>query len=279
MLLEAGDLGKLHTVCNQSGMKMLAQTHLQNGSLCTQIESAAHPGKGNLLLASLSPDLFDRLAPHFKWVALKQGERLHKPSEIIEKVYFPIDCLLSITITMSDGAVIETSMVGRHEMLGIDACMNRNATIQTEHTVQIAGSAIEMSASILRKEFDCNQELRDVLLRYTQAYVTQLSQTAACNGTHVLEQRLARWLLEVQMRIESGQLKLTHEFIANMLGVRRSGVSLAAQTLQNRRLIRCSRGRIHILDQAGLEDFSCECFKITKNEYSRLLEINCKRSI
>lgn len=258
---------------------MSAQLHLQNGALCTRIKPGPHPGKGNLLLASLSPALFNKLEPDFKWVSLKQGERLHESGEIIEKVYFPIDCLLSITITMSDGAIIETSMVGRHEMLGIDACMNRDATTQTEHSVQIAGSAIEMSAFTLRREFNCNQELRDVLLRYTQAYVAQLSQTAACNGTHVLERRLARWLLEVQMRVESGELRLTHEFIANMLGVRRSGISLAAQTLQNRRLIQYSRGRIHILDQAGLEGFSCECFKITKNERDRLLRVQCGRSI
>lgn len=257
----------------------MTQMPLQKGTLCTRIEPLAHPGKGNLLLASLSPDLFNRLAPYFKWVSLKQGERLHQPGEIIEKIYFPIDCLLSITITMSDGSIIETSMVGRHEMLGIDACMNKNATPQTEHTVQIAGSAIEVSASILRREFNYNQELRDVLLRYVQAYVVQLSQTAACNGTHVLEQRLARWLLEVQMRVEPSELKLTHEFIANMLGVRRSGVSIAAQTLQNRRLIRYSRGRIQILDQAGLEAFSCECFKITKNERNRLLGIQCGHSV
>lgn len=245
--------------------------HLQNTS--SQAEEDFYKGQENHLLASLPPNIYQKLAPHFKLVSLKQGERVHEPGDVIQRVYFPITCLFSITITMSDGAVVETGMVGSREMLGINALMSKSATTQTEYTVQVPGRAIEVDAQILRQEFDANQELRNVLLRYVQAFIAQISQTAACNGAHVLEQRFARWLLEVQSRVESDYLKITHEFIANMLGVRRSGVTLAALALQDKGLIQCHRGRIQILDQRGLETHSCECFKVAKAECNRLLGI------
>ena len=235
-------------------------------------------GKENHLLASLPPDVYEKLAPHLKHVSLKQGERLHEPGETIKEIYFPIDCLLSITITMSDGTVVETGLIGCREMLGINAFMGGSETTQTEYTVQIAGSAIKADAQMWRKEFDCNQELRNVLLRYTQAFIVQVSQTAACNRTHLLEHRLARWLLETQDRIQSDNLRLTHEFIATMLGVRRAGVTQAAQNLQDKGLIRYNRGHIHILNQSGLEAFSCECFRTVKNECDRLLGIRHRGS-
>jgi CRP-like cAMP-binding protein len=204
---------------------------------------------------------------------LKQGQRLYEPGETIKEIYFPIDCLLLITITMSDGTVVETGMVGSREMLGINVFLGGGETTQSESAVQIPGSAIKADAQVWRKEFDCNQELRNVLLSYAQAFIVQVSQTAACNRAHLLEHRLARWLLEAQDRINSNELRLTHEFIATMLGVRRAGVTQAAQNLQDRGLIRYSRGRIHILNQGGLEAFSCECFRTVKNECDRLLGI------
>ena len=248
---------------------MPAQIRFQNGSLCNRVKD--NMGKENLLLASLPPDLYEKLAPHLQYVSLKQGQRLYEPGDIIHELYFPIDCLLSITITMSNGAVVETGIVGYREMLGINVFLGGGATRQTESTVQIPGNAIKVDAQMLRKEFDRSQELRNVLLSYTQAFIAQVSQTAACNRTHVLEQRLARWLLEAHDRINSDELKLTHEFIANMLGVRRAGVTQAAQNLQDRGLIRYNRGHIHILNQGGLEAFSCECFRAVRNECDRLL--------
>lgn len=230
-------------------------------------------GKENQLLASLPRDVYEKFAPHLQYVSLKQGERLHQPGETLQKLYFPIDCLLSITITMSDGAIIETGVIGCREMLGLNAFLGGRETTHTEYTVQIPGSAIKADAQMWRKEFDCNQELRNVLLRYTQAFIVQVSQTAACNRTHLLEQRLARWLLEAQERINSDELRLTHEFIATMLGVRRAGVTQAAQNLQDRGLIRYHRGCIHILNQGGLEALSCECFRTVRNECDRLLGI------
>jgi CRP-like cAMP-binding protein len=251
---------------------MSAQLRSKNNVLWDKVKDTGM-GKENHLLASLPRDVYQKLAPHLQYVSLKQGQRLHEPGETIKEIYFPIDCLLSITITMNDGTVVETGLIGCREMLGINAFMGGRETTQTEYTVQIPGSAIKADAQILRKEFDCNQELRNVLLRYTQAVIAQISQTAACNRAHLLEHRLARWLLEAHDRINSNELRLTHEFIATMLGVRRAGVTQAAQNLQDRGLIQCSRGRIHIINQGGLEAFSCECFRTVKNECDRLLGI------
>jgi CRP-like cAMP-binding protein len=149
--------------------------------------------------------------------------------------------------------------------------MGVSETSQTEYSVQVAGSAMKIEARVLREEFERNKELRDVLLRYTQAMIAQISQTAACNRLHVLEQRLARWLLEVRERVTSDEIKLTQEFISYMLGVRRAGVTQAAQKLQENGLISYKRGLVQIIDQRGLEAFSCECFKTVRSEYDRLL--------
>jgi len=208
-----------------------------------------------------------------KLVSLEQGKILHHPGETIEDIYFPLDCLFSITITMSDGTTAETGVVGNREMLGVNAFMGGSETTQTEYIVQIAGSAIKVDAKLLRDEFERNQEFRNLLLRYTQALIAQISQTTACNSLHPLEKRLARWLLEAQDRIEKDDLKLTQEFIADMLGVRRAGVTQAAQKLQESGLIRYNRGHIHLLNQQGLESASCECFRTVKDEYDRLLGV------
>ena len=226
---------------------------------------------GNCLLDALSPELYEKLAPNLKQVSLKQGEILHHPGEEIEDLYFPIDCALSITITMRDGSTAEAGLVGRREAIGINAVMGGRETTQTEYIVQVAGSAIKVDARILLEEFDRNNELRDVLLRYTQALIAQISQTTACNGLHTLEQRLPRWLLEAQDRVNSNDLKLTQEFLSEMLGVRRAGVTQTAQKLQENGLIEYHRGRVQILDQGGLEEAVCECFGTVREEYDRLL--------
>jgi CRP-like cAMP-binding protein len=226
---------------------------------------------GNCLLDALSPELYEKLTPNLKRVSLKQGEILHHPGETIEALYFPIDCALSITITMSDGSTAEAGIVGRREVIGINAVMGGSETTQTEYIVQIAGSAIKIDARILLEEFDRNKELRDVLLRYTQALIAQISQTTACNSLHVLEQRLPRWLLEAQDRVNSNDLKLTQEFLSDMLGVRRAGVTQAAQKLQENGLIEYRRGLVQILDQEKLEETACECFRTVREEYDRLL--------
>ena len=225
----------------------------------------------NHLLAALPREVYEKIAPNLKHVSLERGKILHHPGEVIQDLYFPIDCAISITITMSSGSTTETGIIGNREVVGVNAFMGGRETTQTEYIVQIAGSAMKIDAQTLRDEFDRNKKLRDVLLPYTQALIAQISQTTACNRLHALEQRFARWLLEAQSRVENDELKLTQEFLGHMLGVRRAGVTQAAQKFQESRIIRYSRGHINILDQRGLEAASCECFRTVKDEYDRLL--------
>lgn len=225
----------------------------------------------NLLLKVIPQALSEKLAPHLEKVSLHLGDRLHEPGEEICELYFPLDCVLSITMTMSDGTTAETGLVGNREVIGVNAFMGGSETTQTTYIVQHAGSAIKIDASVLLKEFDVNKDLRDVMLRYTQAFIAQISQTTACNSLHKIDQRLARWLLEVHDRVEGDELALTQEFMADMLGVRRAGVTQTAQKLQEQGLIHYHRGHIRILDRSGLEDYSCECFHTLQKEYDRLL--------
>lgn len=225
----------------------------------------------NQILAALSADVRDRLAPHLDRVSLKQGTLVQSSGEPISSLYFPINCLFSITITMQNGATAEVGMAGSRDVLGVNAFMGKEESTQTEYTVQLSGDAMKIGAQALRQEFDRNGELHDLLLRYTQAFLAQVSQTAACNSLHTLEQRLPRWLLETQERIHSDHLPLTQEFMATMLGVRRAGVTQVAQKLQERKLIQYRRGNVQILNQAGLEASACECFRLVKAEYDRLL--------
>lgn len=171
----------------------------------------------NQILTSLSADVLSRLAPHLARVTLAQGEVLYRPNETLSDLYFPLDCLISVTITMQNGTTAEVGLVGKREVLGIDAFLSQSEIIQTEYVVQVPGNAVKINAQILRQEFERNGELRDVLFRLAQAFLAQISQTAACNSLHTLEQRLPRWLLEVQVRIDSNELPLTQEFIATML--------------------------------------------------------------
>lgn len=232
----------------------------------------------NHLLCALPREVYEKVAPNLKLVELPQGKMLHLPGETIKDLYFPIDCVLSITITMRDGSTAETGIVGNREVLGVNAFMGGKETTQTEYIVQIAGSAMRIDAQLLRQEFECNKGLRDVLLRYTQALIAQISQTTACNRLHVLEQRFARWLLEAQDRVEKNEVKLTQEFLSDMLGVRRAGVTQVAQKFQESGIIQYSRGTIQILDQQELEASACECFGVIKDEYDRLLGIREKQS-
>lgn len=225
----------------------------------------------NRILAKLSPAVLHRLEPHLVQVDFEQGKTIYGPGEPLSHLYFPTGCLFSVTITMQDGATAEVGMFGSREVLGLNALMGGVATAQTECAVQVAGSALKIEVPVVRQEFDRNGELRDVMLRCTQAFLAQVSQTAACNSLHTLEQRLPRWLLGTQERVHSDYLPLTQEFIATMLGVRRAGVTQAAQKLQEQKLIRYRRGNVQILDQAGLEEAACECFQRIRTEYDRLL--------
>ncbi|MBD0390402.1 MAG: Crp/Fnr family transcriptional regulator [Nostoc sp. C3-bin3] len=225
----------------------------------------------NRLLAAMPQTLYEKLAPSLKRVMLQKGDILHDPGEAIKYIYFPLGCVLSITITMKDGTTAETGLVCIREAIGINAFMGGKETTQTTYIVQIAGSALKIDAGILLQEFDSNKDLRDLMLRYTQAFIAQISQTTACNSLHRIDQRLARWLLEVHDRVEGDELKLTQELMADMLGVRRAGVTQTAQKLQESGLINYHRGHIDILNRAGLEACACECFQTVREEYDRLL--------
>src|SRR5215207_4098458 len=188
----------------------------------------------NLLLAALPRESRDRLARHTQTVDLAHGQILHRPNQSIDTVYFPLDCLISITVTMAEGRTVEAGAVGSREMVGLCALMGGRATNQTEYICQVPGQAIKMAAEPLLDEFDSVKAVRDVLLRFVQAYIAQLSQNVACNRVHSVEQRLARWLLEARDRVGPDGLGVSHEFVAQMLGVRRSGVSETAAGLQER---------------------------------------------
>ncbi|MBD2037054.1 Crp/Fnr family transcriptional regulator [Leptolyngbya sp. FACHB-321] len=225
----------------------------------------------NHLLNALPRTLYEKLDPHLKLVRLERGQRIHEPGAPIIDLYFPLDCALSITLSMLNGDTAETGIIGKREVLGINAFMGGRETTQTTYIVQVAGSALRLDAKVLLDEFDTNKEMRDVMLLYTQAFIAQISQTTACNTLHSMEQRFARWLLEVQDRMEQPTLRLTQEFIAEMIGVRRAGVTQTAQRFQEAGLIRYHRGTVEILDLPGLEASACECFRMVKDEYDRLL--------
>ena len=226
----------------------------------------------NRLLISLPDDAYQRIAPHLEQMSLKRGHVLHRPGQDIRDLYFPLDCLISVTVTMRDGRTAETGVVGRREVVGINAFMGGRETTQTEYVIQVDGSAVRVAADPLLDEFNVNAALRQVLLRYVQAMFAQVTQNAACNGLHSMEQRLARWLLEVRDRIGTDELRLSHEFISEMLGVRRAGITGLSQRFVERGLIAQSRGLTRILDGDGLEQVSCECYRVIREEYDRLLK-------
>lgn len=224
----------------------------------------------NQILAALSLAEYHRLASHLKPVDLISGQILLEPNEPIEKIYFPQQAMISLVSIMMDGSTTEIGLIGNEGMIGLTAILGGNST--TSRTiVQISGSALEVSAEVVRQEFQRGKELFKLLLLYTQAMLTQVSQSAACNRQHNIEERLARWLLSVHDCILKDELPLTQEFIANMLGIRRSGVTVAAGTLQQAGIIRYSRGKITILDRQALEETACECHNLVQNEFIRLL--------
>jgi CRP-like cAMP-binding protein len=225
----------------------------------------------NQLLAALPAETLGRWQRYLKTVTLAHGQVLHRAGQAITDVYFPLDCMISVTVTTGEGRTAEAGAVGSREMVGINAFMGGWETNQTEYVAQIAGRAVVMPAQPLLDEFDRVKAVRDVLLRYTQAYIAHLSQNVACNRLHLIDQRLARWLMECRDRLGSDDLAITHEFLAEMLGVRRAGVSETAGRLQDQGLIRTGRKRVRILDPEGLERASCECYRVTRAEYDRLL--------
>lgn len=178
---------------------------------------------------------------------------------------------------MNEARTAEAGIVGSREMVGLNAFMGGRETNQTEYVCQSPGSAIRVGAEPFLEEFNTNKDVRDVMLKFTQAYIAQLSQNVACNRLHSIEQRLARWLLECRDRLKTDDLSMTHEFISQMLGVRRAGITDVAGKLQERKLIESTRGTLQVLDSDGLAAASCECFSVILDEYDRLLGPAIKR--
>lgn len=225
----------------------------------------------NRLLDALPQDVSSGLQSHFERIALERGKILHHPGDTIRHVYFPLNCLVSITVTMREGKTAEAGAAGNREVVGVNAFMGGSETNQTEYVVQIEGDALKIEAQPLLDAFDSNKAVRDVFLKYTQAYIAQLSQNVGCNRLHNVEQRFARWLLEVYDRIQTVDLRLTQEFIGEMLGVHRPTVTDMARKLEKQGLITVERGLIRISRLDGLERIACECYTVVKEEYDRLL--------
>ncbi|OUL36801.1 Crp/Fnr family transcriptional regulator [Nostoc sp. T09] len=224
----------------------------------------------NRLLASLPAYEYERLLPHLKFVSLSSGQVLYHAEEPITQVYFPKNSVVSIVITTENGSTVEVGLVGNEGMVGIPVILGGKTTT-TSGVVQIPGDAMQINADILKIEFERGGPLQKLLLRYVQAMYAQVSQAAVCNRLHTLEARLARWLLTASDRIQSDKLPLTQEYISHMLGVRRSGVTVAAGTLSEQGIISYHRGLITILNREGLEAISCECYRLIKDELARLL--------
>jgi CRP-like cAMP-binding protein len=228
----------------------------------------------NRLLAALPFELLDTLLPHLDLVPMPLGKVIYESGVELTHVYFPIPgCIISMLYVMEDGASAEIAVVGDEGMVGIALFMGGDST-PSRAIVQSAGHAFRLDAKALKAEFARHGVLQTLLLRFTQALMTQMSQTAVCNRHHSVEQQLCRWLLLSLDRLSSNELTMTQELIANMLGVRREGVTEAAGKLQARSLISYSRGRITVIDRPGLESQVCECYAVVKKEYDRLLGDN-----
>ena len=225
---------------------------------------------GNRLLAALEPVDLARLAPHLERAPLALGDVLHQPGSRMRHVYFPATAIVSLLYVMEDGASAEIAVVGNDGILGISLFMGGETTPNWA-VVQSAGDSYRLPAGVLVKEFDRAGTAMRLLLRYTQALITQMTQTAVCNRHHSVDQQLCRWLLLSLDRLKSNELVMTQELMANMLGVRREGVTQAAGRLQDDGLIHYSRGHIRVLDRAGLEARVCECYDVVRRETDRLI--------
>ena len=232
--------------------------------------SATHGPQQNHLLDALPAGDYERLAPHLELIPMKLGEVLYEPGIPLRYVYFPTTSIVSLLYVMEDGASAEIAIVGNEGILGISLFMGGETT-PSRAVVQSAGYGLRLKAQLLKDEFHRFGPMLHLLLRYTQALITQMAQTAVCNRHHSVDQQLCRWLLLSLDRLASNELSMTQELIANMLGVRREGVTEAAGKLQDAGLIRYRRGRITVLDRPGLEARSCECYQVVKTELDRLL--------
>ena len=232
--------------------------------------TGSHDPQQNYLLAALSVPERERLYPHLQLVQMPLGKVLYESGDVLRHVYFPIDSIVSLLYVMADGASAEISVVGNEGLIGIALFMGGETT-PSRAIVQSAGHAYRLIGQQLKEEFHRSGQMQLLLLRYTQALITQMAQTAVCNRHHSVDQQLCRWLLLSLDRLSSNQLIMTQELIANMLGVRREGVTEAAGKLHRLGIIRYVRGKITVLDRPKLEALCCECYAVVRKETDRLL--------
>lgn len=229
-----------------------------------------HSPSQNYLLAALPTVEFEALAGHLELVTMRLGQMLYEPGGQLQHAYFPTTSIVSLHYVMASGASAETAGVGNEGMVGVSLFMGGDTT-PSSAVVQTAGHAYRLERRLLKQEFERGGLLQKLLLRYTQALLTQMAQTAVCNRHHSLEQQLCRWLLLTLDRLPSNELVMTQELVASMLGVRREGITVAAGDLQRAGYISYRRGHIAVLNRAGLEEHSCECYAVVKKELNRLL--------
>ncbi|MGA8050623.1 MAG: Crp/Fnr family transcriptional regulator [Burkholderiales bacterium] len=236
----------------------------------TPAAASPHPPTRNLLLAALPAGEYQRLLPHLEPVPLPLGWAVYESGGRMAHVYFPTEGIVSLLYVMENGSSAEIALTGNEGLIGISLFMGGGST-PSRAIVQSAGYAFRLGAKILHREFERGGDLQHLLLRYTQALITQMAQTAVCNRHHTVEQQLCRWLLLSLDRLPSNAIRMTQELIANMLGVRREGVTEAARHLQEAGLINYQRGHITVLDRPKLEQRVCECYAVVKRETDRLL--------
>ena len=224
----------------------------------------------NRLLAALPREEYERLLPNLQQVSFSLGEVVYEFGGHLDYVFFPTNSIVSLLYTMENGSSAEMGLTGNDGVVGIALFMG-GGTMPNRAVVQSAGAAIRLKAKVLQDQFALGGKFQHLLLRYTQALITQISQTAVCNRLHSLEQQLCRWLLLSHDRLKTNELVMTQELIADMLGVRREGVTVAAGHLQDAGAISYVRGRIKILDRQKLEETVCECYQVVKDEFVRLL--------
>ncbi|HEX8455737.1 MAG TPA: Crp/Fnr family transcriptional regulator [Pyrinomonadaceae bacterium] len=226
--------------------------------------------RDNFLLAHLPGEELELLRPHMQQVQLSHGDRIIVPHVPIKEVYFPLNCLLSMVTTMEDGASVESGTIGREGMSGVPVLLDAAETAMPTF-VQIPGEAVRLPASMVKELYERGGGLKEILNRYIHTVIVVGSQSTACNRLHHIEARLARWLLMSSDGIGSNELNITHEYLAVMLGVRRAGVSEAAAKLQDNNLIRYNRGTVWILEREQLEAYACECYRVVRAEYKRVI--------
>jgi CRP-like cAMP-binding protein len=229
-----------------------------------------HDPNQNYFLATLPDDDFNRLAPHLELIPMLLGDVLHEPYSRLHNVYFPTTSIISLRLELENGSSSEIASVGKEGLLGTCLLMG-DETTPSRAVVQASGYGYRLKSHILMEEFKRNGSVMRLLLRCSQALITQIAQTAVCYRHHSVDQQLCRWILQTLDRLPSNELTVTQELISNMLGVRREGVTLAAGKLQSSGFISYRRGHITVLDRAGLEDGVCECYDVVKKEFTRLL--------